>query len=42
MATTYSPGITSTIGAEELNFSVRNGKRWNLLAIATINFQNIN
>ncbi len=25
----------STIGASELNFSVRNGKRWNLTAITT-------
>ena len=25
----------STIGAEGLNFSVRNGKRWNTLAITT-------
>ena len=25
----------STIGAGELNFSVRNGKRWNLTAITT-------
>ena len=25
----------STIGVSELNFSVRNGKRWNLTAIAT-------
>ncbi len=29
------PQKGSTIGAEELNFSVRNGKRWVLLAIAT-------
>ena len=27
MAATYSPGSTSTIGANVLNFSVRNGKR---------------
>ena len=25
----------STIGVSELNFSVRNGKRWNLTAITT-------
>jgi hypothetical protein len=28
----------STIGAEGLNFSVRNGKRWNTLAITTYIF----
>ena len=28
-ADTYSPTISSTIGAGGLNFSVRNGKRWN-------------
>ena len=28
----------STIGAEGLNFSVRNGKRWNTLAITTYLF----
>ncbi len=27
----------STIGAHGLNFSVRNGKRWNPVAITTIN-----
>ena len=37
LAATYSPTSGSTIGAEELNFSVRNGKRWNLLAITTNN-----
>ena len=26
----------STIGAAELNFSVRNGKRWNLRAVTTV------
>ena len=30
------PRICSTIGADGLNFSVRNGKRWNPDAIATI------
>jgi len=36
LAATYSPTLAgSTIGAGELNFSVRNGKRWNLPAIAT-------
>lgn len=35
-AVTYSPGfLSSTIGAEGLNFSVRNGKRWNPLAKTT-------
>ena len=34
-AATYSPGITSTIGAAGLNFSVRNGKRWDPCAKAT-------
>ena len=29
----------STIGAEGLNFSVRNGKRWNTLAITTCIFR---
>ena len=32
---TLPPFRGSTIGAEELNCSVRNGKRWILLAIAT-------
>jgi len=36
MATTYSPTtMCSTIGAGGLNFSVRNGKRWNPAAIVT-------
>ena len=36
-ATTYSPTLhRSTIGVSELNFSVRNGKRWNLTAIMTL------
>ena len=35
-AATYSPAGRSTIGADGLNFSVRNGKRWNPDAIATI------
>ena len=35
-AATYSPNWwVSTIGASELNFSVRNGKRWDLTAITT-------
>ena len=35
-AATYSPNWwVSTIGAGELNFSVRNGKRWILTAITT-------
>ena len=34
-AATYSPTSCSTIGVTKLNFSVRNGKRWNLRAIAT-------
>ena len=34
-AATYSPALhCSTIGAGGLNFSVRNGKRWNPAAIA--------
>ena len=36
-AATYSPARGSTIGAGGLNFSVRNGKRWNPAAIATEN-----
>ncbi len=37
MAATYSPTwYSSTIGASGLNFSVRNGKRWNPAAIATL------
>ncbi len=36
-AATYSPTLSgSTISAEGLNFSVRNGKRWDPLAITTI------
>ena len=35
-AATYTPTyIGSTSGVSELNFSVRNGKRWNLTAITT-------
>ena len=35
-AATYSPALhCSTIGADGLNFSVRNGKRWNPDAITT-------
>ena len=36
------PGGPSTIGAEGLNCSVRNGKRWNTLAIVTkqVRFEN--
>ena len=36
-AATYSPTTKcSTIGVSELNFSVRNGKRWDLTAITTL------
>ena len=36
-AATYSPTLyRSTIGVSELNFSVRNGKRWNLTAKTTL------
>ena len=36
VAATYSPTTKcSTIGVSELNFSVRNGKRWDLAAITT-------
>ena len=35
-AATYSPTICSTIGVVRLNFSVRNGKRWNPDAITTL------
>ena len=35
-AAAYSPALhCSTIGASGLNFSVRNGKRWNPAAITT-------
>ena len=35
-AATYSPALhCSTIGAGGLNFSVRNGKRWDTAAITT-------
>ena len=35
-AATYSPNWwVSTIGADELNFSVRDGKRWDLIALTT-------
>ena len=35
-AATYSPALhCSTIGVSGLNFSVRNGKRWNPTAITT-------
>ena len=35
-AASYSPTLhCSTIGASGLNFSVRNGKRWNPAAITT-------
>ena len=37
-ATTYSPTISSTIGADGFNFSVRNGKRWSPAAIVTLRF----
>ena len=36
LATTYSPTISSTIGADGFNFSVRNGKRWSPAAIVTL------
>ena len=37
MAASYSPALhCSTIGASGLNFSVRDGKRWNPTAIATL------
>ena len=36
VAATYSPTwYSSTIGANGFNFSVRNGKRWSPVAIAT-------
>ena len=36
VAASYSPALhCSTIGAGGLNFSVRNGKRWDLAAITT-------
>ena len=36
MAASYSPALhCSTIGASGLNFSVRNGKRWDPAAITT-------
>ena len=35
-AATYSPSwCASTIGADELNGSVRDGKRWDLIALTT-------
>ena len=38
-AATYSPNWwVSTIGADELNFSVRDGKRWDLIALTTAIF----
>ena len=37
-AATYSPALhCSTIGDDGLNFSVRDGKRWNTVAITTKN-----
>ena len=33
VAATYSPAVRSTIGDGGLNFSVRNGKRWDPAAI---------
>ena len=37
LAATYSPTwYSSTIGAGELNFSVRDGKRWILTAVTTV------
>ncbi len=39
LAATYSPTwCSSTIGVGELNFSVRNGKRWILTALTTLIF----
>ena len=39
VAVTYSPTwCSSTIGASELNFSVRNGKRWILTAISALSY----
>ena len=39
LATSYSPRENpSTIGAKELNYCVRNGNRWDLLAIVTRNY----
>ena len=39
VAATYSPTwCSSTIGAGELNFSVRNGKRWILTAITAFHY----
>ena len=35
-AATYSPARRSTIGVDGLNFSVRNGKRWDPDTITTI------
>ena len=35
LAATYSPTTRSTIGDAELNDPVRNGKGWDLSAIAT-------
>jgi hypothetical protein len=41
-AATYSPTLyRSTIGADGLNFSVRNGKRWSPVAKATLNLFNL-
>ena len=38
-AATYSPNwCVSTIGADELNGSVRDGKRWILIALTTATF----
>ena len=36
-ATSYPPGryVPSTFGVDELNFCVRNGNRWDLVAIIT-------
>lgn len=36
-AATYSPAGRSTIGAGGLNFSVRDGKRWDPATVATFN-----
>ena len=42
-AASYSPALyCSTIGADGLNFSVRNGKRWIPAAITTLCYMEFN
>ena len=41
LATTYSPACCSTIGAEGLNFRVRNGNGWDPFANITRRFKNV-